>query len=65
VAGAAGRYFADRAGAQALFDTLLDDADTLAAMRDAARRRHAEAFTWPAVLDDYERLLASRLPDAA
>ena len=65
VAGAAGRYFNGQADAQALFDSLLNDEATLAAMREAARRRHAEAFTWPAVLGDYEELLASRLPGPA
>lgn len=64
VAGAAGRYFDGQAAAQAPFYTLLDDVATLAAMRDAARCRHVEAFTWPAVLGNYERLLAYHLPRA-
>ena len=61
VAGDAARYFSNREAAQNLFDTLLGNDDALRAMRDEARRRHAETFTWPAVLGAYERLLTDRL----
>jgi len=62
VASDAARYFSGREAAQALFDTLLRDDNALRSMRDAARRRHAEAFTWPAVLGAYEKLLTEWLP---
>jgi len=62
VAGDAARYFSGREAAQALFDTLLGDDNALRSMRDSARRRHAEAFTWPAVLGAYEKLLTAWLP---
>jgi len=62
VAGDSAHYFSDREGAQTLFDTLLSDDSALRSMRDAARRRHSEAFTWPAVLGAYETLLTDQVP---
>jgi len=61
VAGDAARYFSGSGAAQSLFDTLLGDDDELRAMRNAARQRHAEAFTWPTVLGAYESLLTDWL----
>jgi glycosyltransferase involved in cell wall biosynthesis len=65
VAAEAGAYFSDADSAAALFDTLLDDEVRLQALRAAALWRHAEAFTWERVLQDYERLLEAWLPGAA
>ena len=58
VAGPAMAYFSDAATCGAAIASLLGDPGRLAAMRAAARARHAEEFTWPAVLGAYERLLA-------
>lgn len=58
VAGAAGVYFAGVEECESELGGLLGDPGRLAAMRRAARVRHAEAFTWAEVLGAYERLLA-------
>ncbi|MBK7517653.1 MAG: DUF1972 domain-containing protein [Betaproteobacteria bacterium] len=62
VAGDGARYFTDAPSAAALFDLLLDDEASLRAMRAAASARHEAAFTWPAVLREYEELLGDWLP---
>lgn len=62
VAGDAAQYFTDVESAAHVFDTLLGDTAALALLRDAALRRHRHAFTWPLVLNDYERLLERWLP---
>ena len=63
VAGDAARWFDNADSLAALFDTLLaPDDTTLRAMRVAALARFEAAFTWPAVLADYEALLLRHLP---
>ncbi len=57
VAGEAARYFSGERHCRDVLDTLLADEAGLRAMRAAALARHAEAFTWDAVLPQYERLL--------
>lgn len=61
VAGASARYFLDAADFDLRISELLavDDTDALNGMRKGARARFHEAFTWPDVLAQYERLLAS------
>lgn len=59
VAGGAARYFRDVRTCADWLDAILEKTDVLDAMRQAARARHAEAFTWPRVLAAYEDLLAS------
>ncbi len=65
VAADAARYFSDADSAAAIFDTLLDDPAALAGLQSEARRRHAEAFTWASVLQQYEHLLERFLPATA
>jgi glycosyltransferase involved in cell wall biosynthesis len=65
VAGEAGCWFGDAAGYAAVLEALLAAPAVLGAMRAAARRRFDEAFTWPAVLSSYERLILERLGPAA
>jgi glycosyltransferase involved in cell wall biosynthesis len=62
VAQGAARYFADEAGLDRLLQTLLTEPDTLQTLRQGARRRFESAFSWPAVLGDYEALLHSLMP---
>ncbi len=62
VAGNAARYFKDADAFLALLDELLGNPSALVSLRVAAVRRHAAAFTWPAVLTDYEALLSNWLP---
>jgi glycosyltransferase involved in cell wall biosynthesis len=62
VAADAARYFSDADSAAKVFDAVLTNPAELAQMRQAALRRHAQAFTWQAVLEDYERLLLRWLP---
>jgi glycosyltransferase involved in cell wall biosynthesis len=57
VAADAARYFAGERHCRDVLDVLLADEPALRAMRAAALDRHAEAFTWDAVLPQYERLL--------
>ena len=56
VAADAAVYFSDAASAAAAMDSLLENPARLRKMRAAALRRHAQAFTWPAVLSAYEHL---------
>jgi glycosyltransferase involved in cell wall biosynthesis len=62
VAADGARYFSDADSAAKIFDALLDDPAELRVMRQAALTRHTQAFTWQAVLEDYERLLLHWLP---
>lgn len=57
VAGDAALYFGNTAQCGAAMDALFGDVERVAELRRASRKRHAEAFTWPAVLDAYERVL--------
>ncbi len=65
VAGPAMAYFADTDQCAEAFARLLAPHADLAPLAAAARARHAEAFTWPAVLDAYEALLAGWLKNEA
>ena len=58
VAGDGAVYFSEVEGCGHALRTVVDDAGLRAALRDGARRRHAETFTWDAVLSAYERLLS-------
>jgi glycosyltransferase involved in cell wall biosynthesis len=57
VVGHAARFFSGERHCADVLDSLLGDAPALAALREAALARHAEAFTWDRVLPRYERLL--------
>lgn len=61
VAQDAGRWFRTSEDVDALLTRLLDSPEELEAMSRAARRRHAEEFTWEHVAGQYEELLASHL----
>ena len=58
VAGDAAVYFSEQDGCARALRTVVDDAGLRGQLRANARRRHADAFTWPAVLSAYEDLLA-------
>jgi glycosyltransferase involved in cell wall biosynthesis len=62
VAGDQAAYFADASGFDTALSTLLADPDRLEAMAAGSRRRFEEAFTWPAILTQYEALLEQFLP---
>lgn len=62
VAGPAMAYFSNVQDCSEAFSRLLAPDMDLTPLAAAARARHAEAFTWPAVLDAYEQLLASWVP---
>ena len=57
VAGDAARYFGDEDELDAALEVVSTAGATWTAMRRAARERFSDAFTWPAVLERYERLL--------
>lgn len=57
VAGPQARYFAGAEQCAQELSRILSDLATLEAMRAASRSRHQEAFTWEAILGDYETLL--------
>lgn len=59
VAGDAALYFSNEDECGLAMDSLLSDAAAVERLRAASRQRHAQAFTWPAVLHAYECLLAS------
>ncbi len=65
VAGPAMAYFSDTQGCAEAFNRLLAPGADLAPLAAAARARHAEAFTWPAVLAAYEALLTRWIPRGA
>jgi len=61
VLGDAGLYFADEVGLQASLEALERIEELQArAFREAARRRIAEAYTWPLVAERYAELLLAR-----
>jgi glycosyltransferase involved in cell wall biosynthesis len=62
VANDAAAYFDGEDAFARCLDELQAQPGQLAVMRQAARRRHAEAFTWPLVLSQYEGLLETWLP---
>jgi glycosyltransferase involved in cell wall biosynthesis len=62
VAGPQALYFEGTADLALALDELLPDGARLARMRAASRQRFEQAFTWPAVLAAYERLLTRWLP---
>ncbi|MGQ0622875.1 MAG: DUF1972 domain-containing protein [Panacagrimonas sp.] len=53
----AARYFSDEAGCESVIEKLLSESGELHQMRSAAGALHAERFTWPRVLGEYESLL--------
>ena len=57
-------YFRDADEAAEHIDVLLGDPSVRAALSDAARRRHAEEFTWEHVAGQYEELIRSVAPVA-
>jgi len=57
VAGPAGLYFGNEEECRSAMDILIGNPQRRAALASASRQRHMEQFTWPAVLDAYERLL--------
>jgi glycosyltransferase involved in cell wall biosynthesis len=58
-ADAAAVWFRDATGFDATLSALLARPERLAAMADAARRRHAEAYRWEPILARYEALLGA------
>lgn len=62
VAGPAMAYFSDVQDCAEAFSRLLAPDADLAPLATAARARHAESFTWPAVLEAYEKLLTRWIP---
>jgi glycosyltransferase involved in cell wall biosynthesis len=65
VAGAGARYFDGADAFDAVLDAVLAEPAALQAMKSAALARFQQAFTWPQVLADYERLLTDFLPGTA
>jgi glycosyltransferase involved in cell wall biosynthesis len=59
VAGQGANYFKDTSDCSEALDRLLDDGAVIATLKEASRKRHSEAFQWPTVLLQYERLLAA------
>lgn len=57
VAGEGAFYFASESACAELFDRLLNSKFDVSAMRAASLKQFREYFTWPEVLDEYERLL--------
>ena len=57
VAGHGAAYFSDEDGCEKALSALLGDEEKLHKMRANSRARHEQRFTWPAILDAYERLL--------
>tara|TARA_R110001592_G_scaffold122742_1_gene329773 strand:+ start:11090 stop:12208 length:1119 start_codon:yes stop_codon:yes gene_type:complete len=62
VAGPDAAYFKDESACAVLFDQLLTNDAAVSRMKSASRRRFRERFTWPQVLHEYEKLLASCYP---
>lgn len=60
VAGASALYFSDEDDIDCHIESLFQDSDRVAALRDAARARHQENFTWEPVLNQYLALLEGR-----
>jgi glycosyltransferase involved in cell wall biosynthesis len=63
VAGPGAAYFKDESGCAYLFDHLLSDTNSIAAMKQSSRERFKEGLTWPQVLDQYEQLLMQWHPE--
>lgn len=61
VAGDGALYFSDVESCRAAMTELIESPARREQLRSASSRRHAEAFTWPSVLNAYEQLLASQL----
>ena len=61
VAGPSARYFSDASSFSEQLDEVLTSETVRQEMRDASRRRHQEAFTWPEVLRQYEAVLEQHL----
>lgn len=57
VAGTGQFYFTDEDDCDRVIDAVIADPARLAGAGDAARARHAEAFTWTKILGDYEAML--------
>ena len=57
VAGEEAEYFSGDEQLSAILDSLLEDNETIPAMKVASRNRFSEQFTWPEVLAKYEELL--------
>ena len=66
MAGDAAVYFKDEAECARRFDEWQAEGfeARAAAMREASRQRHAEAFTWKHILQQYEHLLRRFRPEA-
>jgi len=62
VAGEGAAYFQGADSFAAVLDQLASDPVALPAMRAASAARFVVAFTWPAILSDYEPLLRAWLP---
>ena len=60
-AGAGQLFFADEDGCAAAISTLFSDSSALASAQQAARARHAAAFTWPVILSAYEDAMTELL----
>ncbi|MGC2636771.1 MAG: DUF1972 domain-containing protein [Acidobacteriaceae bacterium] len=65
VAGDAAVYFDNAATADEEITRLLSDERLREAMREAARRRYLQEFTWEHVAGQYERLLSDLQPESA
>jgi glycosyltransferase involved in cell wall biosynthesis len=65
VAGEGAVYFDSAASFSALLAQLLSSPTALENLRHLGQLRFASAFTWPAVLDQYEQLLERFLPTAS
>lgn len=59
VAGAAAMYFSNEDECAQAMETMLKDPAGVGHLRAASRQRHADSFTWPAVLQAYDALLTS------
>jgi len=57
VLGGHGRYFFDETDCAKQLDSLLDDREELARMREKSWSRHHSLFTWEWILASYDRLL--------
>ena len=62
VLGSTGRFFHEEAAFAQTLDALEAAPQQWAAMGQASRKRFDEAFTWPAILADYEAVLTRFLP---
>lgn len=62
VVGDEAAYFQDEASCSALFDRLLKDDAAVSSMKAGSTARFHARFTWPQILNEYERLLSSWYP---